>query len=291
MALMAPMINMPKLLADQQAAFEEKVDNKAAETQAHVTSKTTETKSHVTSKNTETKNLVTAENDATQSTLANISTGDDLNANTAAVNAKVTEQADRVISSMAAPFNLPTAQASATSVLLKFSPVNSHNASNSGFYTTMDAESSINQVKGAYLNAVDVTTRQELISVTGKGTLTHVISPSTGARGDIDIIVTKDGKEHVFKFFNVENQRKALLGGFVQQQVINVHYPNSTGLGSSHDYGWATTAVFLALSPEQALFNGIGLDFDHSLVVEVVMHEGVTNSNNYRSGGVTYVER
>ena len=102
---MNQMLNMQKLLSEQQAAIEASVDTtveaKAMETKAHITSKITETKAHVTTKSTSVKALVSTENDETQAALGQLTTvNGQIDTNVQAVNAHVSTEAERVLASL-----------------------------------------------------------------------------------------------------------------------------------------------------------------------------------------------
>ncbi|REL31081.1 hypothetical protein [Thalassotalea euphylliae] len=173
MALMAPMVNMKKLLADQQAALETKVDSKAAETQSLVTAKTTETKSHITTGNNETKSLVQTENDATQTILANASTGDDLNANTLSVNSHTTAKVDQAKSALSTQIE------------------NSRSNQNSVVVAARDAIKAelVRQTTGSLYNLlyqhVDTRVRSAEIAIKGGNTISEVLSEVNTERATI----------------------------------------------------------------------------------------------------------
>jgi len=145
---------------------------------------------------------------------------------------------------------------------------------------------------GAQAALLNNTNRQTIIDIVSgvSGTLTHVVGAEPLATDTVSIFVTAGGVETEYKFYNVLAGNRPVFGGALPidpQPVASTVGASILGAAGS---GWGvTTAIVGVATPEEAIFNGIGIPFTDSLKVEIQYPLGVSTSGNEESAGVTYV--
>ena len=133
----------------------------------------------------------------------------------------------------------------------------------------------------------------EILPLTsGRGILTHILTPEIPSSSTIVIYIQVDGVEHVYTFADVcggNNYGRLGLGGFLhgRRKESTQSTTGSSGWGSSSDYGFECQYGTM-ISVGAALFEGIGIPFHSSIKVSWSSTAGLYVNTNANKAGVLY---
>lgn len=147
---------------------------------------------------------------------------------------------------------------------------------------------------GGYTVTITPNTLIPITSYKGKGTLTHLLSAESNAsQAKVTFHVIADGKKYIFTR-TIDDTYRVCVGGFLTG--FNVVSNSSTAdrsmtYGSYNDEGWHMNQRVIVLSPDQALYENIGLDFDENIEVYVEYNKAMQSASYRNYTGASYVKR
>ena len=185
---------------------------------------------------------------------------------------------------------MPKLIAPTSSIKLKNFNSNVVNSSGGTFFNDMAA--TVGSRFGAQASLLNSTNRQTIIDIVSgvSGTLTHVVGAKPLATDTVSIFVTAGGVETEYKFYNVLAGYRPVFGGALPIDPQPLASTVDASILGAAGGGWGiTTPVVGVVTPEEAIFSGIGIPFTDSLKVEIQYPLGVSVAGNDESAGVTYV--
>lgn len=145
---------------------------------------------------------------------------------------------------------------------------------------------------GAQANLLNNTNRQTVIDIVSgvSGVLTHVVCAEASGVNTVTMFVTTDGVETEYINHVVPAGNRPVFGGVLPIDPQLVAATRGTSVLGAADSGWGlSTSIIGLVTPEEAIFHGIGIPFTDSLKVELQYSVGLSVSGNDETAGVTYV--
>ncbi len=175
-------------------------------------------------------------------------------------------------------FNMPVFHAPYGKLMNKTASATRNIANAAAFWSTNTFNSSGSYPWAGAFKATTANNEVVFDTITGSGTLTHLI----GAEGDgistTTFTVIADGVEYIFS--ESAGTGRLVIGGFAPYLPIIAGESYFIGTGGFYDVGFQTTQNAYMYTPAIAVSNGIGIQFKESLIIKVLCT--VTEPANYR---------